>query len=99
VPRIDGVIAAIVGIAFGMLATLWVVVVSMYARARRLDGWPLMRRSMPGIVLFGGCSIVLMGAARIFHADPVVLDHLAKALAVVVPIAALVLTIRARRSA
>lgn len=88
-----------VGIAFGMLATLWMVVITFTARVRGGDSWPRMRRSLPGIVLFGSCSIVLMGAARVFHADPVILDHLAKVLAVTVPVAALVLTIRAHRSA
>jgi hypothetical protein len=99
VPRVDGLIAAMVGIAFGMLATLWMVLITFTARLRGGDSWPRMRRSLPGIALFGSCSIVLMGAARVFHADPVVLDHLAKVLAIIVPIAALILTIRAQRSA
>lgn len=95
----DGVIAAMVGIAFGMLATLWMVLITFSARRRGGDSWPRMRRSLPGIILFGSCSIVLMGAARIFHADPVALDHLAKVLAVLVPIVAVVLTVRAHKRA
>ncbi|MGZ6090602.1 MAG: hypothetical protein ACXWUG_01190 [Polyangiales bacterium] len=98
-PRLDGVIAAMVGIAFGMLATLWMVLITFTARLRGGDAWPRVRRSLPGIVAFGASSIVLMGAARVFHADPVMLDHLAKVLAVLVPIVAVVLTVRAHKRA
>jgi hypothetical protein len=95
----DGVLAAITGIAFGVIATSWVVVTSSVARARRRDAWPMMRRSMPGIVLFGATSLVLMWSMRFFHADPVTMDHLAKVCAILVPIVAIFLTVRAHRRA
>jgi hypothetical protein len=85
----DGVVAAIVGIAFGVLATISSIAVRLIARVRNTDAWPLMRRVLPAIVLFGATSITLMGGLRVVHADPVALDHLAKVCAVGVPLAAL----------